>query len=451
MKLFFSKNTKTTSKELNPLEASYVYSAINFLKDLDSSFFQKYVNTFFPLVIETNKNDSINYVKRNSVIVNRNEIFNNTNVSFVSFYEHVKSVYENQIIRSKKYFSQNVFDVLIFKHNQFFIITNAVNIKSRMFNVKNISNIASDDEIWKTVDKMIPSYFYSYNKTYDMLKNVSQIIDKNLEDITTIKALINELEKNKSILFLYIVNDKNDISVTFKTVKSKNSLNNNTILIQNFNLKQGTTYVKNNFDCFVVGSIYYKTAKNYFKHMLSRSNFYYYTLNQHIDFQNNISYPNLIRRFDNFFLSTNMFENNDNDIDFIIVKELVAGESYDFVFFNLKSNEYNIPFKFHLRYICKMKHAKIRCLCYNDFDKRNPLIFSNKKGPSCIVVNKSFVSVSYGVCYSSHYINKKGQITKKHFKNYEQLPSMKDFVKQLTMIMLKYSPIKGEDVGVDLK
>lgn len=449
--MFFRYHGKKYSKELNILESFYVLNCIKFLKDNNiSQLCQSYVDQFFLTKITKNEDTTNNYKKENikrkhidnSVIVSRDEINFEGDV-----YNNIKSIYE----QTKTYQSKNVFDILIYKYKNFFILTNSVNMKYRRSSYKtnielfekNIVESKNNDDLWKKIDRTVPSYSYSYKRTYELIKNLSNIIDeKSLLDVPVIKKIIEELEDNKNILFLYIIDNNNNISATFKTTKKIGNYNFTTIV--NFNMNSNS-YIKNSLNCIFTGSIHF----GYYKSTISRlSEIIYYTLKTKIDFQNNITYPNLIRNFNNFFMSPSMLDDSIKDIDFILVKKDYFKENYDFEFYNLKQNTDYYPFKIVFKYNDLTKKAKLRYISYNDFDKRNPLAVSNKKGPGYIVIESPFSSY-YSSCYIIHEKNKQNKFVKKYFKNFENLPLFKKNDSEIIKIMLKSKNLEKKDLIID--
>lgn len=448
--MFFRYHGKKYSVELNILESFHILKCIKFLKDNNvSQLCQNYVDQFFLTKIAKKENTINDYKKEstkrnhvdNSVIVNRDEINFKGDV-----YNNIKSIYE----QTKTYQSNNVFDILIYKYENFFILTNSVNIKySNLYKTnielfeKNISESKNNDDLWKKIDRTVPSHSYSYKRTYEFIKNITNIIDeKSLLDVPVIKKIIEELEENKNILFLYIIDNNNNISTTFKTTKKIGNYNFTTIV--NFNMNSNS-YIKNSLNCIFTGSIHF----GYYKSTISRlSETIYYTLKTKVDFQNNITYPNLIRTFNGFFMSPSMLDDNIKDIDFVLIKKDYFKENYDFEFYNLEKKEDYYPFKIVFKYNNLTKKAKLRYLSYNDFDKRNPLLISNKRGPGYIVIESPFSSY-YSSCYIIHEKNKQNKIVKKYFKNFESLPLFRKNDSELIKIIFKTKNLEKKDLLID--
>lgn len=433
--MFFIHSGKKYSKELNHIEKFYVSNTFKFLKNNNIAKLCDDYATVFSSEISLNI-DSItrDFIVKNSKIVNRDLI----NLDVVNLYENIDNIYE----KSKKYDSKlkNQIDYIIYKYKNYFIITNSVNHKVKYTFLSKINDFEKEllkaNNKWEKIEKNFPLFDYSAVNTLDLLRNISVVIDcYSLYDINAVKFILDLVNRDKGCLFLYIVDNENNISITFKTIKNRSSAS-QFILSTNFNLKR-RDYVTNNLNSVFTGLIY-DSASQYFQSFRGTeyNQISYFTLKSKMELKS-INYANLIDEYCRFFLSENMLDDSLDDIDFFMIKGSPIRFNFNIDFYNLSKKEYE-PFKINFEYLKSINKILLDYVSFNDFNKKNPAMTSNNKGPSYIKVHKKFSTIKYSTSYSVYYLNRKNNISKKYFNSYKDLPLFKKNEKELTKILLKY-------------
>ncbi len=432
-------NKRFLKKELNHIEKFYIINTFKFLKNDDMVKLLKNYATVFSSSISFKNNNikGIFITEENLRIINRDLI----NFDSENLYEDIETLWHKEDIFNYKTNSKIRIDYLVYKYKNYFIITNSVshnaNLKnkscSKIYNFEN--DLLKFDNKWETIENNFPLFNYSVISTANLLQNIFTIIDNySLRDINVVKFILDIVNKNKCCLFLYIIDNKNNMSITFKTIKNKSSII-QSVVTTNFNLKE-KQYVANNFNSFFVSLVYgyaFRYFNNFNEEKYDNDEISYCTLKSKMELKS-IDYANLIDNFSRFFMSEKMLDDSLNEIDFVEIK--IFPHKFKFDFFNLSKEEYT-PFRINFYYHKYTDKIALNCIVFNDFNKKNPYIASNNKGPSYVKFHDG-ISNKYSVCYSITHINKKNKITKKYFNSYENLPLIRKNKKEYIKMLLKY-------------
>ncbi|MCS7317277.1 MAG: hypothetical protein NZZ41_02995 [Candidatus Dojkabacteria bacterium] len=431
--LDFYKNEKKYFYNIDPYE---IYQCVEVQKFLKNSNLESKLNELINFCKNCSNDHKYEFVKNfNLRSIKSNIVFD------ISIDNDIFSRLENTIDNyADKTLIQNSSNSCVFKYKDNYIIINFMRDLHEKLNLSIINNfhhVVKNSIKEKNISNLFEIYFKDryasqYNHEF-VFTNIAFVIDecKSFLDPKFILKITEYFYSSKELMYLIIVNSKGEISYNIKTIVDKS------LLVCNLNFVNGKL-VKNSLDTYIFGkvledaSIYISRKHN--PYGFSRSLFF--LLENIPNFDNSLNYLTIIDKLISKLNSRELFEIRDDDyFDMFIFKPNYYDKIYFNTYFISKYDLYK-PFRISAYYCLLNNTYRIKSIKWNDVNKKDPLLESNKKGISQIIVgyggpsNKLFFLKKYKIAK----ISKNNRV---YFTNYKNLLELPYIQKNQTEILKK--------------